>query len=446
MLNHSLTRLERWLFSSERIPWLAQPLRCLYAIVHDLVRGELTLRAMGLVYTTLMSIVPLLALLFSVFKSLKMHRQLEPVLFQFLEPLGDKAYELTARIMQFIDNIQSGVLGTVGLAFLLYTSVSMIQKLEESFNFVWRVEEARGFGRRVREYLSALVLGPFLLAAAFGLLGYLANTRTIKTLSNIKVIDYLLTCIDTITPYVLICCVFTFLYAFVPNTKVRLRAALVAGIAAGVIWSISGLVFASFVGHASGTMLVYAGFAAVILGLIWVHLSWLILLLGAQLAFYVQYPQCLRPGSTLLKLSPSLMERLALSVMHLIARSYAKENKSPASWTANALAERLNVAGAALDPMLRRLEATGLLVATEKEALIPGRDIAIITLADILEAVRSEDNTHKVTHIRSVSAADAVVNTLTHAVRASLQGRTLKDWIEAEPEAIRNSTNELSVG
>src|SRR5262245_23162002 len=135
MLTPYVARFERWLFSSDRSRWLSLVLRPLYAILNDLLRGELTLRAMSLVYTTLMSIMPLLALLFSVFKGLGLHRQLEPVLYQFLEPLGDNAYDLTNKVMQFIENIQGGVLGTVGLAFLLYTSISMIQKLEESFNF-----------------------------------------------------------------------------------------------------------------------------------------------------------------------------------------------------------------------------------------------------------------------------------------------------------------------
>jgi membrane protein len=433
MLNSHHIRLEHWLFDRDPIRWLTPPLRIAYAIVHDLLRGELTLRAMSLVYTTLMSIVPLLALLFSVFKGLGLHRQLEPVLYQFLEPLGDKAYDLTTKVMQFIENIQGGVLGTVGLAFLLYTSISMIQKLEESFNFVWRVEEPRGLGRRVREYLSALVLGPMLMAAAFGLLSYLGDSSAVKTISHFRPLGLVLRIIGSVTPYLLICGVFIFLYAFVPNTKVRLRAAAAGGVVAGIVWSVSGLLFAAFVGHARGTMMVYAGFAAVILGLIWVHLSWLVLLIGAQIAFYVQYPQCVRPGSVLLKLSPKLTERLALSAMYLIARSYAQSDSNHHKvWTANALSERLNVAGSALDPMLRRLESAGLLVATENDILIPGRDIAIIKLADILDAVRSDHDARKVSHIKSVSAADAITNTLTQAVREQLGGRTLKEWIEGE--------------
>ena len=144
--------LERWLFEPPesiygRPLWkLTRILRYPYALIRDILRGDLTLRAMGLVYTTLLSLVPLIALSFSVLKGLGYHRELEPVLYSFLEPLGDRGYELTEQIMDFVDNVRGGVLGSLGLIFLLYTTISTIQKVEEAFNFVWRVERPRSLG------------------------------------------------------------------------------------------------------------------------------------------------------------------------------------------------------------------------------------------------------------------------------------------------------------
>ena len=166
MIQPILTRLEHWLFEppesliGKPLWTLARILRYPYALVRDVMRGDLTLRAMSLIYTTLLSIVPLIALSFSVLKGLGYHRDLEPVLYSFLEPLGDRAYELTAQVMGFVDNVRGGVLGSIGLVFLLYTVISMVQKVEESFNFVWRVEQPRSLGRRFSEYLCVMVVGP----------------------------------------------------------------------------------------------------------------------------------------------------------------------------------------------------------------------------------------------------------------------------------------------
>ena len=133
MIDAILTRIECWLFEPPdtlmgKPLWLVgRILRYPYALIRDIGRGELTLRAMSLVYTTLLSIVPLNALSFSVLKGLGYHRDLEPVLYSFLEPVGDRATELTSQIMGFVENVRSGVLGSIGLIFLLYTVISMVQ-------------------------------------------------------------------------------------------------------------------------------------------------------------------------------------------------------------------------------------------------------------------------------------------------------------------------------
>ena len=433
MLNSWRARLDNWLFEppetlAGKPLWLVvQVLRYPYALARDLTRGELTLRAMSLVYTTLLSIVPLIAFSFSILKVLGYHRDLEPVLYSFLQPLGDKASELTAQIMGFVDNVQGGVLGSIGLIFLLYTVISTIQKIEESFNFIWRVEQPRSFGRRFSEYLSVMVVGPVFIVSALGLLASLASQGIVQLIRSIEPFGTVLLLVGKITPYLLVAGVFTFMYTFVPNTKVKFPAALIGGGVAGVLWAASGAVFASFVAGSTNTAAIYAGFAIVIVALMWLYLSWLILLIGAQLTFYVQNPSFLRPGRRELQLTPSLRERLALATLYTLAHSYRK----PAPrWTLGSLAGHLQIPGTALAPVLDALEARGLVVATEAEEFLPGRDPQTIALAEILDAVRNDVNGEKMPRIRSVQPAEEAAKTADAAMKESLQGKTLSSLLE----------------
>ncbi len=426
----SLTaRLEQRLFeptSARALPVMVL-LRYPFALLRDLTQGNLTLRAMSLVYTTLLSIVPLIALSFSVLKGLGYHRYLEPILYQFLEPLGERATEITARVMGFVENVQSGVLGSLGLAFLLYTVISMIQKVEESFNFVWRVGRPRSLGRRFSEYLSVMVVGPVIMVAAMGLIATVGSNGMVQFVAHIQFFGVALAQIGRLTPYVLVAGVFTFMYAFIPNTKVEIRAAAVGGVVAGVLWSASGVLFAAIVVHSSRTMAIYAGFAIVIVGLMWLYLSWLILLLGVQLAFYLQHPQFLRPGHGDIRLTSGLKERLALSLMYLVGKDFRITGPT---WTLQRLAESLEVPGTALGPVVACLERRGLLVATEEEILMPGRDLGSIGLAEILEAVRNDGEGPRMPLGRSIEPAEAAAREAEAAINASMNGRTLKDLVE----------------
>lgn len=434
MIAALLARLEHWLFEppetliGKPLWTLARILRYPYALVRDILRGELTLRAMSLVYTTLLSIVPLIALSFSVLKGLGYHRELEPVLYNFLEPLGERAGALTAQIMGFVDNVRGGVLGSIGLIFLLYTVISMIQKVEESFNFVWRVEQPRSFARRFSEYLSVMVIGPALIVAALGMIAAFANTSVMKAIARYEPFGTMLLALGHIMPYLLVSGVFTFMYAFVPNTRVRLLPALVGGLFAGVLWAAGGVVFTTFIAQSTRTAAIYAGFAIVIVALIWLYVSWLILLVGAQLSFYVQNPQYLRPGRGEIRLNSSLRERVALSIMYLIVQDYRSGSKR--RWSINRLAEHLDLPGAALGPIVTALERANLLLLAEDETWVPARAADTIGLADVLHAVRHDTAGPRLGRIRDIGPAMSAASVAEKALTDSLEGRTVEDLIE----------------
>jgi membrane protein len=225
-------------------------------------------------------------------------------------------------------------------------------------------------------------------------------------------------------PYLLVAIVFTFMYAFIPNTKVRFRAALIGGVSAGIIWALVGQVFTAFILYSSSLVAVYTGFAIVLTTLIWVYLSWLILLIGAQLAFYLQLPQYLQHGQDPIELNGRDREQVGLAIMYLVARDYSAGDTP---WTAATLAEELDIPGIALAPVLRSLEACGFLLVSEKEHYLPGRDLESIGLADIFQAVRTAASGRLRVSLKEIPPAVSTLHEVEAAARECLHGRSLKD-------------------
>jgi membrane protein len=430
MLNWS-ERLEDSLFRKSRTmapPWgpVLRLLRYPVAIIRDWLAGDINVRAMSLAYTTLLSLVPLMVFSFSILKGLGARGDLHYILHQFFRPLGNAANQLTESVLQFVTNMRGDVLGSIGLAFLVYTVIATIQKVEASFNFVWRVERPRSFARRFTEYLSVMILGPILLAVAVGLLASAQHSPFAQWLDAIAPLAWVMASLGQMVPYVIVAAVFTFMYAFIPNTQVQLRAALIGGVTAGIIWALVGQAFTTFILYSSQMMAVYTGFAIVLTTLIWVYLSWLILLIGAQLAFYVQFPQYLRHGQEPVELTGSAREQAGLSVMYLIGRDYGAGGTY---WTCNALAAELDIPSTALSPVLACLERGGLIVATENEQFLPARDLGQIRLISVIDAVRTRHSGRLMIDVRPVPSAVSVMSELETAIDDKLGQRSLKDLI-----------------
>ncbi len=431
---HWLERLEDGLFQKSRSmgpPWGAtlRWLRYPAALIRDWLSGDIGIRAMSLAYTTLLSLVPLMVFTFAILKGLGAHADLRLLVHEFFRPVGSAATQLTESVMQFVANMRGELLGSIGLAFLLYTVITTIQKVETSFNFVWRVERPRSFGRRFTEYLTVMILGPILLAVALGLLGSAENSPIARWLQAVAPLAAILRVAGRILPYAIVTVVFTCMYAFIPNIRVQLRAALIGGVTAGVIWALVGKVFTAVIVYSSQLVAIYSGFAIVLTTLIWVYLSWLILLIGAQLAFYVQFPQYLRHGQESIELTGSDREQAGLAIMYLIGRDYAAGKRY---WTGGRLAAELDIPGIALAPVLARLERAGLIVATENELFVPGRDPESILLADIVNAVRTLQIGRSTIEIHGVTPAAQAMREVDAAMRERLGTRSLKDLMSAK--------------
>ena len=412
-------------------PLAVRVLRYPYAVVRDLWRGAINLRAMGLVYTTLLSLIPLLAFSFAILKIFGAHRDLQPVVFEFFRPVGgDAAQELTSRVMQFADRVSSRVVGTVGFALLAWTLLGTIKKVEDSFNFLWRVDHPRSFARRVAEYLTLVVIGPLLLGGFVGLSHAALDSEPLRVMAGLPVLQGLASAAIVLAPYVMVSAIFTVLYMFIPNTRVHWRPALIGALTAGVLWAAVGKIFTAFVVYSTRLAIVYAGFAFIVAALLWTYFGWLILLAGAQLSFYVQNPTYLRLGLEELRLSCLELEQLALKIMFFVGRTHLTGGKR---WTVNGLSTELGLPGIAVAQMATTLERAGLLIVTDDDELSPARDISRIGVYEILEIARNQRSGHFAPRNVPIPAVDRLIGTLDEALRNRCSDLTLRELVEEAP-------------
>lgn len=414
---------------------LIRTLRMIYAVARELITGQLNLRAMSLVYTTLLSFVPLLAVSFSVLKGFGVHNQIEPLLMNFLEPLGARGAEITRNIIGFVENVKVGVLGSVGLFLLIYTVISLLQKIESAFNYVWHVDRLRTFSQRFSNYLSVILIGPVLVFSALGITASASSHEFVEYLRSVEPFGTLIVQISKLGPYMLVWLAFSFIYIFIPNTSVKPVSALIGGLVAGVMWQSTGWAFASFIASSSKYTAIYTSFAILILLLIWLYLSWLILLVGAQVAYYVQYPQRMALKRQRLTLSNRLREQLALQLMHMIARNHY-HSKPP--WTLEAMAQYLQLPMEPVHRVLRYLEQAGFLVQVQAEqpAYLPAVDIGQTRIADIIGAIQhaGEEPPLMADHIPSSSPVEALCARLQKAREDALGDDSVKSMIIAEEQ------------
>lgn len=410
---------------------LVNTLRVAYIVVRELAKGELNLRAMSLVFTTLLSLVPLIAVAFSVLKAFGVHNQIEPLLLGVLEPLGPKGPEITANIIGFVQNVKVGVLGTLGVAMLFYTIISLIQKIEKAFNYVWRVKRARTLARRFTDYLSVVMIGPVLIVAAVGVAASVLNHDVVVMLQAIEPFGTMILAITKLLPYFMIIIAFTFLYKFIPNTTVYFGPAVVGASVAGIMWVTVGTMFASFVASSSNYTAIYSSFAILFFFMIWLYLAWFILLTGSQVAFYLQHPKLVSFGTDY-QLSPRQREREGLGLMAVLAKQFHQQQPA---LSVEELEKKTHLTSDLLQPLLMSLEKAGLIVELtgEEPRYQPAQDIAEIKVSTILNCLRTaEEQQGMVIRSRVDQSVTQLVEQLEQNQRAVTSDLSLRQLVTCD--------------
>jgi membrane protein len=388
----------------------------------------LSLQAMSLTYSTLLSLVPFLAVMFSVLKAFGVQTALEPFLAQMLQPLGADSSEVTNRIIGFVDNLQVGILGAAGTAMLFYTVVTLVAKIEDALNRIWRLPRSRGWGERITAYLTAVLVGPVMVFTALTLTASAQSYWLVERLVKIGFVSYVFTLATSVMPFVLFCATFTFLYKLIPYTHVRLSSALIGGATAGILWQVVGMAFAAFVANSAQYAAIYSSFAIMIVFLIWVYVGWLIFLIGAEVAYFHQHPSAfIRESLPGLK-GHRFQEWLALSALVEITRRHLSQAPP---WQPTELAVNLGVLS--LENIFDEFVRAGILLrSAEPEGIALARPPEAVTVREILDVVGDS----AAPAVANDGPAAHVLRRRDQAVEKALEGMTLRSLVSETPSTI----------
>lgn len=379
--------------------------RLFYIVIKDFFDDRCQLRSAALAFRTLLSIVPFFALVFAAAKSLGLGKNFVSVILEKIVP-GQE--EVIKNILSYIENTNVGALGYIGFIFLAFIVVGMFSTMEETFNDIWGVKRGRDIFKRIFGYLSLLVIMPllFIVIAAFNTI-LAVNVSHLST-QDIWIVKFTIDNWHMIFAYLITCLAFTGIYKFMPNTKVNFSAAFLGGIIAGSIWHFVQWVYINFQMGVSRYNVIYGAFAALPVFLMWLYVSWVILLLGAEVAFAYQNEKNYAEAKVSENISFRLKEKLALNLMYLIALNAEK------SQTAMELANTLRAPVRLVREILFILKKENLLVeiSKEKKSFLyqPSRPLENITIADVLCTLKSYGTEYiKIDENSSCAAIDDIL-------------------------------------
>jgi membrane protein len=419
-----LTRIKRWCHVALKIAVM---------VWQDFFDNLVKLQAMALAFKTLLSLAPLLAVLFSILKAFGVHNRMEPAVTEALAPLGDKGREITAYLIGFVDKMSAGALGAVGLVTLFITVLSLMDTIEEAFNRIWRVRASRPLARKFSDYLSAILVGPVLVFAAVTITATLQSSDVVRALLSLDALGKGILLLMRLLPYLTLWGAFTFVYVFIPNTRVRLRSAVVGGLIAAILWQTVGWGFASFVASSTQYYAIYSSFAILLLFLLWMHIGWVIVLLGAQVAYAHQHLHFFQGDRRLLAQSPAGREKLALHTLHLVGRNFFY-GLDP--MTVTELAAHLQIPAGIVKEFLDMFAESRLVLAVnDGETYVLGRDPETVAIKDILDCVKNSGKKAKVPEDRSPEEdeIDDLFASVDLSMTKALEGKTLQSLILSLP-------------
>ncbi len=284
------------------------------------------LRASALTFYSLLSVVPVVAMAFGIAKGFGLERLLE----QHLLEKFPGQQEVLSQVMGFahtlLENTKGGVVAGVGIALLFWTVIKVLGDIEKSFNDIWGIKQTRSLVRKFSDYLSIMLVCPILIIIASSATVFVSTQLTLVTqrIELLGMISPLITILVKLLPFCVLWVLFSFLYAFMPNTKVWISSAVLAGVITGTIYQVVQWLYIMLQVGVAQYNAIYGSFAALPLFLVWLQWSWVIVLMGAEVSFAHQNVDLYEFEPDCLKASQAFKKLITLAAVRLLVKRFSK--------------------------------------------------------------------------------------------------------------------------
>lgn len=356
-------------------------LKAFILAVRNVNSYELNTRAAALTYKTLLSIVPLLAILFAIASGFGLQDVLISELTKFFEGQAEMIEKARVLIVDSLQYARSGVFLGIGIVLLLYTVIDLLGSIEDNCNTIWNIKTGRSYYRQFTDYLALIIITPVFIICNAGL------TVFISQASNIQYIGYVVSPFMKLIPFAITILLFTFIYVYVPNTKVKISSGLIAGAFTGIAFQIFQVLYINGQIWISKYNALYGSFAALPLLMLWLQLSWFILLFGVQLSFAYQNVNKFSFEQETNSISRRYKDFIELAIVSLIVKRFEKGEKP---YTADEISSSYKIPTKLTSEIIYHLQEIGIIIETPSDtqlvpAYVPAMDINQLSVGLLLD-------------------------------------------------------------
>ena len=411
---------------------LYRSLKILLLTLQGFTQDRIQLRASALTFYSLLSIVPVLALGFGIAKGFGFDKDLEGFLFEKLEGQEQVATQVVEFSRALLENVKGGLMAGIGVLVLFYTVIKILSHIESAFNDIWYIDGSRSLGRKITDYFSLMLICPLFLLMSSGLTVLITSSAklAVERVWLLEAVSPAIFLLLKLLPFCLLWFLFTFLYIFIPNTKVHLSSGILAGILAGTSHQMFQGVYIGFQVGVSKYNAIYGSFAAIPLFFIWMQLSWLIVLLGAKVAFAYQNADTPPFENETLKVRNTDRRLLSLRIAHFLIKRFSDEK---AAWASIEISRELGIPFHFITMSLEELEEAGILSridsdGRENPVYQPARDPSVMTIKHVMDALDQNGSDYPFdTGSETVQQLSESLNVFNELIEKSSANRLLKE-------------------